>query len=160
MTIRKGDTAKGFTLPRKPGETVDVGRHIGTDKVVLVFFPLAFSSVCTAELCGVRDDWSSWSDLDAKVYGISVDSPFVTEKFREELGLPFPILSDFNREVSSMYGVLHEDLKGLKGVSKRSVFVIDSDGRVVYDWVSDDPSVQPDFGAVRAAIRGAGVAAG
>ncbi|MHC5001647.1 MAG: redoxin domain-containing protein [Planctomycetota bacterium] len=152
MAIRKGDKAAGFTLPCKPGETVDVGQCIGGEKVVLLFFPLAFSPVCTTEMCEMRDGWGQWSQLDAKIFGICVDSPFVTEKFRAEHDLPFPILSDFNKEVARTYGVLHEELVGLKGVAKRSVFVIDADGTVIYDWVSDDPKVKPDFEAVRAAI--------
>ena len=152
MSIRKGDKAPGFTLPSKPGQPVDVGAHIGREKTVLLFFPLAFSPVCSDELCELRDSWKQWEQLDAKVFGISIDSPFVTEKFRAELGLPFPLLSDFNREVARTYGVLHAELAGLKEVAKRSAFVIDSDGTVVFDWVSDDPKVKPDFEAVRAAV--------
>ena len=154
MAIRKGDRAPGFTLPSKPGQPVDVGAVIGKEKVVLLFFPLAFSPVCTAEMCQFRDNWSQWSKLDAQIFGISVDSPFVAAKFQSEEKIPFPILSDFNKEVAKQYGALHEDLMGLKGVAKRSAFVIDSDGKVVYDWVSEDPKVQVDFEAIRAALAG------
>ncbi len=159
MAIRKGDKAPGFTLPSKPGEPVDVGAVIGKDKVVLLFFPLAFSPVCTAEMCHFRDEWARWSKLDAQIFGISVDSPFVTAKFRSEEKIPFPILSDFNKEVAKKYGALHEDLMGLKGVAKRSAFVIDTDGKVLYAWVSEDPKVQVDFEAVRAAVAGQPAAA-
>jgi peroxiredoxin len=103
-------------------------------------------------MCRLRDDWSTWKRLDARIFGISVDSPFVAERFRSEEKIPFPILSDFNRQVARQYGVLHEDLKGLKGVAKRSVFVIDQDGRVAYRWVTEDPKVQIDFEGVRAAV--------
>jgi peroxiredoxin len=154
VSIRKGDKAIGFTLPAKPGETVDVGEHLGRDKVVLLFFPLAFSRVCTEEMCGLRDSWDEWETLDAKVFGISVDSPFVTDKFRTEMNIPFPILSDFNKDVATRYGVLHEELMGLKGVAKRAAFVVDGSGAVTYDWVSDDPSVMPDFNAIKAALAG------
>ena len=154
MSIRKGDMAVGFTLPAKPGEPVDVAEHIGHDRVVLLFFPLAFSPVCTDEMCGLRDEWSKWEDLDAKVFGITVDSPFITDKFRTELRIPFPILSDFNKEVATDWGVLHEELAGLRGVTKRAAFVIDASGTVQYDWVSEDPKVLPDFDAVRAAVAG------
>jgi peroxiredoxin len=154
MAIRTGDKAVGFQLPAKPGDMVDVGAHIGSDKVVLLFFPLAFSPVCTAEMCGMRDAWDQYSALDAKVYGISIDSPFVTEKFRSEENIPFPLLSDFNRDVARQYDVLHADLKGMKDVAKRSVFVINNDGQVVYDWISDDPGQQIDFSAIQAALKG------
>ncbi|MBT8486856.1 MAG: redoxin domain-containing protein [Phycisphaerales bacterium] len=152
MSIRTGDQAASFSLPAAPGEPIDVGAHIGRDRVVLLFFPLAFSSVCTDEMCRMRDDWSAWSRLDAKVFGICIDSPFVTAKFRAELDLPFPILSDFNREVARTYDALHDDLHGLKDVTKRAVFVIDETGQVVYDWVSDDPGAMPDLAAVREAV--------
>ena len=151
MTIRIGDKAPAFTLPSKPGNPVDVGAHLGRDTVVLLFFPLAFSSVCTAELCHFRDSWKQWEGLNAKVFGISVDSPFVTDRFREAEKLPFPVLSDFNKDASRLYGVLHEDLMGLKGVSKRSAFVIGKDGLVKYAWVTEDPKVQVKFDEIKAA---------
>lgn len=150
--VREGDIAPGFALPDKPRHEVDVGALIGAKPVVLLFFPLAFSSVCTAELCRFRDEWSRYESTGASVFGISVDSPFVNAKFREIERVPFPILSDFNKSVSSMYGVLHEDLMGLKGVSKRAAFVIGADGRVRYRWVTEDPGVQVDFGAIWAAL--------
>ena len=100
----------------------------------------------------MRDTWREWEGLDAQVLGISVDSPFVTDRFRDQENIPFPILSDFNKEVSARYGVLHEDLKGLKGVAKRSAFVIGTDGKVAYAWVSEDPRVQVPFEEVRAAL--------
>lgn len=152
MAIKQGDKAPGFTLAAKPGEEVNVGEHIGKEPVVLLFFPLAYSPVCTEEMCSMRDNWSNWSSLDAKVFGLSVDSPFVTDKFRGDLDIPFPILSDFNKDVSAKYGALHEDLMGLKGVSKRAAFVIGPDGTVAYAWVSDDPKQMPDFDAVRNAV--------
>lgn len=154
MAVREGDRAPGFALPASPGETVDVGELIGRQPVVLLFFPLAFSPVCTKEMCAVRDAWDRWRELDARVFGISVDSPFVTGKFRTDEDLPFPILSDFNKEVSRAYGVLHEDLLGLKGVSKRSAFVVGRDGTVSFAWVADDPRVEPDYEAVRTAAAG------
>ncbi len=155
MAVKKGDRAPGFTLPVKPGQTIDVGAHLGSDKVVLLFFPLAFSPVCTDEMCHFRDAWSEWQGLDAKVFGISVDSPFVTQRFQAEERIPFPILSDFNKEIASQYGVLHADLRGLKGVAKRSAFVVGTDGKVVYDWVTEDPTVQVPFDEVKAAVTSA-----
>ena len=154
MSIRTGDQAVPFSLPAKPGEEVNVGEQIGSKPVVLLFFPLAYSPVCTDEMCQVRDNWEKWSALDAAVYGISIDSPFVTDKFRSDFDIPFPILSDFNKSVAGEYGALHEDLLGLKGVAKRAAFVIDSTGKVIYDWVSEDPKQLPDFDAIQAKVAG------
>ena len=151
MTIQKGDAAPAVTLPARFGE--EVKAPIGQGKVVLLFFPLAFSPVCTDEMCHMRDSWSEWEGLDATVLGISVDSPFVTDRFRADQNIPFPILSDFNKDVCTNYGVLCEDLKGLKGVAKRSVFVIDPDGSVAYVWVTEDPRVQVPFDELKAALK-------
>ena len=158
MTLNQGDAAVGFKLLAKVGNEVDVSAFIGKDRIVLLFFPLAFSPVCTDEMCHFRDNWSQWEGLEAKVFGISVDSPFVTDRFRQENQIPFPILSDFNKEVCAAYGVLHENLKGFKGVAKRSAFVIGADGNVIYEWVTDDPRVQVPFEEVKAALtQGVGV---
>jgi len=156
VPLEAGDRAPVFALPAAPGEVVDVGARIGRRPVVLLFFPLAFSSVCTAELCAVRDDWKLWEALEADVLGISADSPFVALRFREELGLPFPLLSDFNHEVASAYGVLYEDYFGLRGVSRRAAFVIGTDGRIAWAWVGERDDVLPDFASVHGAVRRAG----
>lgn len=148
-----GQPAHPFTLPSKPGNPVDVGALLGKEPVVLLFMPLAFSGVCTTEVCTLRDDWSRWSGLGAKVFGITVDSPFATDKFRETERLPFPILSDFNKDVARAYGVLHEDLMGLKGVAKRSVLVIGRNGKVAFRWVTDNPGVQIPFEDVVKALE-------
>ena len=153
MPARKGDAAPPIALPDAPGHVVDLGSVFGNRVVVLLFFPLAFSSVCTEQLCTFRDDWEAWLELGCDVYGISVDSPFVVRKFRELENLPFPILSDFNKSVSKSYSALQRDLLGLKGVSKRSAFVIDRSGKIVYRWVSNDASKQVKFDAVRRAVR-------
>lgn len=153
MPLSKGDPAPRFALPSAPGETVDVDARIGKRPIVLLFFPLAFSSVCTEELCAVRDDWRAWTELNADVFGISVDSPFVTRRFREELDLPFPLLSDFNHDVGAQFGILYEDYFGLRGVARRAAFVLGTDGRIAYAWVSERDDVLPDFDGVRTAVR-------
>ena len=153
MPVRQGDVAPKFKLPAKPREEIDVGALFGREPVVLLFFPLAFSSVCTSEMCAIRDDWAKYDSLGCRVFGISVDSPFVTDRFRQAERIPFPILSDFNKTVSRQYDVLHEDLFGLKGVSKRAAFVIGVDGRINYAWVTEDPGVQVNFDEILKALQ-------
>ncbi|MSR28042.1 MAG: redoxin domain-containing protein [Phycisphaerales bacterium] len=153
MSITVGSKAPPFNLPSKPGTPVDVGQLLGKEKVVLLFIPLAFSSVCTAAMCHFRDTWAVWQGLGCKAFAISVDSPFTVDKFRELERIPFPVLSDFNKDVSRLYGALHEELMGLKGVSKRSAFVIDATGVVRYASVSDDPKIQVDYAAIEQAVR-------
>ena len=153
MAAQISEKAPTFSLPEAPGQMVDIESEIGSGPIVLLFFPLAFSSVCTTEFCTIREEWGAWTDLEAKVFGISVDSPFVAQKFREMEGLPFPLLSDFNKDVCASYGALHEDLMGLKGVAKRSAFVIDKDGMITYAWVSEDPGNMVDVPAIKAAVE-------
>ncbi len=152
MTLPVGTLAPAFQLPAKPGELVDVGALFGKEKVVLLFFPLAFSSVCTEEMCTFRDSWGDWDSLGCKVFGVSIDSPFVADKFHGELKLPFPILSDFNKTVAASFDALHADLMGMKGVTKRAAYVIARDGTVAYAWEAEIPKTQVDFAAIRAAV--------
>ncbi len=153
MSAQISDKAPTFALPQAPGQVVDLNDELGEAPIILLFFPLAFSPVCTTEFCTFRDDWSEWTELGAKVFGISVDSPFAVQVFKETENLPFPLLSDFNKDVCASYGALHEDLMGLKGVAKRSAFVIDKDGMITYAWVSDDPGKMIDFDAIKTAVQ-------
>ena len=118
MTLNIGEQAPDFSLKTKNAEglkDISLSDHKDKQSVVLLFFPFAFTSVCTEETCSVRDDLSSYADLNAQVYGISVDSPFAQEVMSEKQNLNFPLLSDFNKEVSKSYGVLHEDFIGFAG---------------------------------------------
>ncbi len=156
MAIATGTNAPDFTLKSKNAEglaDVTLSDNYGKTSTVLLFFPLAFSSICQDELCSIRDSLSDYEGLNAQVYGISVDSPFAQEAFANaNSGFKFPLLSDFNKEVSAAYDVLFEDLLGFKGVSKRSAFVINQDGEVVYSESSDDPKQLPNFDAIKAAL--------
>jgi len=156
MAIATGTKAPDFTLKSKNEEglaDVALSDNFGKSSKVLLFFPLAFTSVCQDELCSIRDSLADYEGLNAQVYGISVDSPFSQEAFAQANGgFKFPLLSDFNKDVSAAYDVLFEDLLGFKGVSKRSAFVIDKDGTVVYSESSDDPKQLPDFEAIKAAL--------
>ena len=156
MTLNIGDQAPDFSLKTKNAEglkDISLSDHKDKQSVVLLFFPFAFTSVCTEETCSVRDDLSSYADLNAQVYGISVDSPFAQEVMSEKQNLNFPLLSDFNKEVSKSYGVLYEDFIGFAGVAKRSAFVVSKDGTILFSWSSDDPKQLPDFDAIKASLK-------
>ena len=155
MALAKSTKAPDFTLKTKTADglqDVTLSENFGKKKTVLLFFPLAFTSVCMKEMCSVSDSINDYSGLNAQVYGISVDSPFTQEKMAEVDGLKFPLLSDFNKEVSTAYDVLFEDLLGFKGVAKRAAFVIGEDGTILYSESSDDPKQLPDFDAIKAAL--------
>jgi peroxiredoxin len=153
MALRVGDRAPDFSLPPAPGpDLVTLSSFRGEKNVVVLFFPLAFSSVCTDEMCLVAEQESAWAALDAQVIGISVDSPFVVRRFAEETNADFPIVSDFNKETMQAFDVMYDEYFGLRGVAKRSVFVIDREGVVRYVWVDEDSGVLPPFEEVRAAL--------
>lgn len=116
-------------------------------KVVLAFFPGAFTDVCTKEMCAFRDSMKSMTELGAQVVAISVNDPFTNKAFADSNKLPFVILSDYTRETIKKYGVLHENFASLNGyaVAKRSVFILDENGRLQYKWISEDPGKEPDY---------------
>jgi glutaredoxin-dependent peroxiredoxin len=156
MALSKDSKAPDFVLKHKSDTgLVDVrlSDNFGQKKTVLLFFPLAFTSVCTSELCSVRDSLNQYASLNASVYGISVDSPFSLHAFAQAQNINFPLLSDFNREVSKAYDVLAAELAGLKGVAKRSAFVISEDGTILFASSSDDPKVLPDFDAIKKVLQ-------
>jgi len=152
MTLPVGTTAPDFTLKTKTPEgliDITLSSFKGDSSVVLLFFPFAFTGVCTEETCSVRDDLASYENLQAKVFGISVDSPFAQEAMAIKENLNFPLLSDFNKNISTEYGVLYEDFIGFHGVSKRSAFVVSKEGEILFAWSSDDPKQLPDFDAIK-----------
>jgi peroxiredoxin len=142
-----GEKAVDFQLLDTDLKKRSLSEFIGRRYVILAFFPGAFTSVCTKEMCTFRDRMARLNNLDAEVIGISVDSPFSLKVFKEINRLNFTLLSDFNREVIEKYDVVLPDLLGLglKKLAKRAVFIIDPSGTVVYKWVSDDPRVEPDY---------------
>lgn len=149
MALKIGDKAPAFTLPDTEKNNVSLGDFEGKN-VVLLFFPFAFTSVCSTELCTVRDDLAAYEGLDAQVLAVSVDSPFCLARFREEQRLNFPLLSDFNKEAARAYGALYEEfVLGLRGVAKRSAFVIDRQGVIRYAEVLDNAGDLPNFEAVK-----------
>jgi peroxiredoxin len=147
--LQVGDKAPAFSLFSDDKKEVKLADYAG-QKVILLFFPMAFTSVCTTELCSMRDDIAYYDGLDAKILAISVDSPFTLAKFKEDQRLNFPLLSDFNKGVSEAYGAMYTDFVfGLKGVSKRAAFVIDQAGDIRYIEVLENAGEIPNFGAVK-----------
>ena len=154
MSIQIGQAAPDFTLFDSEKNPVQLSAFKG-QKVLLLFFPQSFTGVCTKELCSVRDNIALYNGTDAKVFGISVDSVFTLGKFKEEQSLNFPLLSDFNKVVSEQYGSIYHDwILDMKGVSKRSAFVIDREGNVQYAEVLDNAGEVPNFEKINAVLQG------
>jgi len=150
MSANVGDKAPSFTLVSEEKKPVSLNDFEGKN-VILLFFPLAFTGVCTTELCNMRDNIATYSGLDASILAVSVDSPFTLEKFKAEQNLNFPLLSDFNKEASRAYDSLYEEFPafGMRGVSKRSAFVIDKEGTVQYKEICASPGDLPNFDAIK-----------
>jgi len=155
MSLNVGSKAPDFTLMNQDRQPVSL-RDLQGAPVVLAFFPAAFSSVCTKELCTFRDSLGELNGARAQVLGISVDSFFALKAFQDREHLNFPLLSDFNKEVIRDYGVFNEDMIGLKGIAKRAVFVVDGAGVVRYREVLEDARYEPDYGKAIAAVRSLG----
>jgi len=136
--------APDFTLVNQERQKVTLSDYRGAP-VVLAFFPAAFSSVCTKELCTFNDSLSRLAAAKATVFGISVDTFFALKAFHDQQHLAFPLLSDFNKETIRDYGVLNENMIGLKGIAKRAVFVIDREGIVRHREVLEDARHEPDY---------------
>ncbi|MGI0024214.1 MAG: redoxin domain-containing protein [Nitrososphaera sp.] len=149
-----GERAPEFELP-----DADMKMHRLSDyrgkKTILAFFPAAESPVCTAEMCALRDSLDQLRDLGANVIGISVDGPFANKFFIQNRHLNFPVLSDYKRDVIKRYGIVMKNLGPLKDydAAKRSVFILDSSGSVVYRWISDNPLVEPNYDEIKEALK-------
>tara|TARA_R110002096_G_scaffold231766_11_gene421571 strand:- start:2407 stop:2892 length:486 start_codon:yes stop_codon:yes gene_type:complete len=141
--------APNFTLKNTLGENVSLDGYKGNKNVLLLFFPLAFTSTCTKELCSVRDNLKIYESLNVEVIGISVDSFFVLKEYKHAQNLNFQLLSDFNKSTALGYEVLYKDFFGMKGVAKRSTFLIDKEGLIRYSEVLDDANDQPNFNALQ-----------
>jgi len=149
-----GDTAPDFELPDPDMKPVKLSDFRGK-KAVLAFFPAAESPVCTAEMCALRDSLDQLRDLGANVVGISVDGPFANKFFVQNRHLNFPVLSDYKRDVIRKYGIVMNNLGSLKDydAAKRSVFILDENGRIIYRWVSDSPLVEPNYDEIKDNLR-------
>ena len=154
MALKIGDQAPDFRLFSSELKEVSLSDYRGK-KLVIQFFPMAFTGVCTAQLCTMRDSFGYYTGMNAEVIGVSVDSPFTLAKFKEDQAYQFPLLSDFNKEISKAYGAFYEDFVfNLKGVSKRAAFVIDEQGTIIHAEVLEDAGNMPDFDAIKKVIEG------
>jgi peroxiredoxin len=148
MAALPGQQAPPFSLYDSDKNLVSLSDFQGK-KVLILFFPFAFSSVCTAELCSVRDNLAQFNNSNATVVAISVDSLYTLKEFKKAQQLNFTLLSDFNKKVSEEYDCLHETFSyGMKGVSKRSAFIIGENGKIIYREVLENPGLQPNFDAI------------
>ncbi len=153
MSIQIGQQAPEFKLVSSEITEVSLADFKGK-KVVIHFFPFAFTGTCTTQLCTMRDSFGYYEGVNAQILGISVDSPFTLKKFKEENGYQFPLLSDFNKEVSTAYGAIYNEfVMGLKGVSKRAAFVLNENHEVVYAEVLDVATDLPDFEAIAKHVK-------
>ena len=151
MAATVGQKAPDFKLMNDKREEVTLSSQQG-HPVVLAFFPAAFTGVCTKELCTFRDSMAKLNSAHAQVYGISVDTSFSLAEFKKQQNLNFPLLSDFNKEVIQSYGVFNPDMIGLKGIAKRSTFVIDKDGVVRHAEILEDARNEPNYDKVFEAL--------
>jgi peroxiredoxin len=153
MAIQVGEQAPDFKLFSSELKEVSLADYKGR-KLVIHFFPLAFTSVCTAQLCTMRDSFGYYEGMNADVVGISVDTPFTLAKFKEDQAYQFPLLSDFNKETSQAFGAFYEDFVfNLKGVSKRAAFVINEEGKVIHSEVLEVATDMPDFDAIKRSVE-------
>ena len=153
MALQIGQKAPDFKLYSSELKEVSLSDYKGK-KLVIHFFPMAFTGVCTTQLCTMRVTFGYYNGLGAVVLAISVDSPFTLAKFKEENNYQFPLLSDFNKEVAPVYGAFYEEFVfHLKGVAKRAAFVIDEDQNVIYSEVLESAGDLPDFEAIRKSIQ-------
>jgi glutaredoxin-dependent peroxiredoxin len=155
MSITVSKDAPDFSLFDSDKKVIKLSEFKSKKNVLLLFFPVAFTSVCTKELCSVRDDIAKYNNANAEVLGISVDSVFTLAKFKEEQGYNFPLLSDFNKEVSTAYGCIYNSFTdmNMKGVSKRSAFIIDKAGIVQYAEVLENAGEIPNFEAINTKLE-------
>lgn len=152
--MKIGDKTDDFTLKNSEGKDLSLNELTKGGKALLLFFPVAFSGTCTDEMCTMRDNMKAYNSLNTNVVGISVDSFYTLREFKKSNNLNFPLLSDFNKEVTKAFGALDNDFYGMKGVAKRSAFIINSDMEVEYAEILEDADNLPDYKAIYNALKG------
>lgn len=156
--VSEGDKAPEFTASLANGDigSFDLSEAVEDGPVVLAFFPGAFTSVCSHEMSTFQDRLATLTDTGATLYGVSVDSPFTLNEFRDKLGLEFDLISDANRELIEQYDIVTGfDQYGIDKLAERAVFVIDESGTITYAWVGDNPGIEPDYDEVEEAAAAA-----
>jgi peroxiredoxin len=156
MPIPVGSKAPDFTLKTKTSDglkDVKLSDNFGKKQTVLLFFPAAFTGICTQEMCDISSGLGQYAALDAEVYGISVDNPFAQEAWAKQSGIKVPLLSDLNKTVIKAYGVVFPNLLGMYETSARAAFVVGEDGVIKYSEETATPKDLPDFAAVQAALK-------
>jgi peroxiredoxin len=155
VVLRLGQKVPEFSLPDADKKMRSLGEFTKQGTVIMAFFPFAFSGVCDKEMCMFRDGFGNLQQAGAQLVGISVDSAFALKAFSQTYNLQFPLLSDFNKKVTKLYGVLQDPWVGFgyKGVAKRAVMVVDKRGMLRYRWVTDEPSDEPPYGEVMKAAQ-------
>jgi glutaredoxin-dependent peroxiredoxin len=150
VVLRLGQKVPEFALPDADQRARSLAELVKQGPVVLAFFPFAFSGVCDKEMCTFRDGFGSLQGAGAQLVGISVDSSYSLKAFAQTYNLQFPLLSDFNKKITKLYGVLQDPWVGLgyKGVAKRAIMVVDQQKKLRYRWVTDDPSEEPPYAEV------------
>jgi peroxiredoxin len=155
MPLKTGTSAPDFTLKTKTAaglEDIKLSDNFGKQNVVLLFFPFAFTGVCTAEMCDISGGVAAYADLNATVYGISIDSPFAQEAWAKQEKITLTLLSDLNKTVIAAYDVVFKGIAGIGDASARAAFVIDRNGTIVYAEQTPTPKDLPNFTAVKAAL--------
>jgi glutaredoxin-dependent peroxiredoxin len=152
MPVDVGSKAPDFTLLNQDRQPVRLSAALQNGPVVLAFFPAAFSSVCTNEMCTFRDSIAALNASKGQVFGVSTDTFFALKAWTDQQRLNFPLLSDYNKDVIKQYDVVNPDMIGLKNIAKRAVFVIGRDGIIEHKQVLDDARNEPDYDKVRAAL--------
>lgn len=149
-----GSKAPNFSLLDTKRKLRTLGEFLDKN-LVIAFYPGAFTSVCTQEMCTLRDSITRFEELSSGVVGISVNDPFTNAAFAERNGIGFPLLSDYARETAKAYDILMENFAGMNGytAAKRSVFIMDKEGIIRYKWVSEDPGVEPDYQAIQKVLE-------
>jgi glutaredoxin-dependent peroxiredoxin len=161
MTLSIGSKAPDFALSSKTSDgikLVKLSDNFGRKNTLLLFFPMAFTGVCTTELCDTSNELSSYEDANTQVYGISGDSPFSLEAWSREKEIKVPLLSDYDHAVARAYGIAYDSFAPernlpMGGVAKRSAFIVDRSGVIQYAESSDDPRILPNFAAIKAALQ-------
>jgi peroxiredoxin len=157
MSLKIGDKALDFELFNYNLEKTKLSDYIGKKNIVLLFFPLVNTSVCEKELCSFRDSLKQYEELDAQIFAISVDSPFALKLWNEKQKFNFPLLSDFNKEISKLYGAFYEVFApgkfDFKGVAKRSAFIIDKQGIIRYIEILENAGEEPNYEKIQEELK-------